>query len=242
MVNMYFLKNGCIWLIPTLAMLILIPNVRAVSKSRETSTDTTQFYFLRHAEGIHNVHLEGFVGDWSTDPIFMDARLTSNGHYQTLEKRTAFGHVNYDAIYTSPMRRCRQTLLGVYPHAANFSVVVDDRLIEIPSGIHICNKRIERDEVIATSPESWNFDGVSENNPFQVLSPEMEDDKIISFTNDVIKKHPNGKVLVVAHSGVIWRWFKLYKGQDIGLPNCEIAIATLKKSESIMYHGHERPL
>jgi broad specificity phosphatase PhoE len=225
--------NTFMCLIPVLSMLmILCMNFSTALNNRGIGTGVTQFYFLRHAEGLHNLPMGALVKDWATNPIFMDAQLTPTGHSQTLEKRLAYGHVKFDAIYTSPMRRCRQTLLGVWPNAANLSVVVDDRLIEIPSGIHICNKRVERDEIIATSPSGWNFDRVSENNPFQALTQEMEDEKIISFTNYILKQHPNHKILVVAHSGVIWRWFKLFKDQDVWLPNCEIAIATLKKSES----------
>jgi len=188
---------------------------------------STQFYLLRHAQGFHNVPPEGFSGDWATDPLMYDAELTPVGHSQTLEKQPVYANFIFDEIYVSPLKRCRQTLLGVYPPASNLTVIVDDRLIEQPAWDGVCNKRAERADLIATSPVSWDFSGVAELNPFRHNSQEEDYAKIRSFTADVVKKHPEGKVLVVAHAGWIWRWFNIFKGFDVGLENCQMVSESL---------------
>lgn len=188
---------------------------------------STQFYLLRHAQGFHNVPPPDFNGDWATDPLMADAVLTDVGHMQTLNKRPLYTDFKFDEIYVSPLRRCRQTLLGVYPPAANLTVIVDDRLIEQKAFGAVCNQRAERDDVISTSPASWNFSGVAEVNPYGPTSDDEDFALIRSFTSDVIKKHPDGKVLVVAHAGWIWRWFELFKGDGFGLDNCEMVSVSL---------------
>jgi broad specificity phosphatase PhoE len=190
-------------------------------------SQATQFYLLRHAQGFHNVPPVGFTGDWATDPLMSDAELTEVGHTQTLEKQAFYADFQFDEIYVSPLKRCRQTLLGVYPRARNLTVIVDDRLIEQPAWDGVCNRRAERADVIATSPVTWDFRGVAELNPFGHTSLEVDHEKIRSFTKDVLKQHPGGKVFVVAHAGWIWRWFEIFKGISVGLENCQMVSALL---------------
>ena len=187
----------------------------------------TTFYFLRHAQGIHNAPPQGYDKDMSVDPDFKDARLTPYGQQQTMMRRADYGDMTFDAMYSSPLRRCRQTLLGVYPQASVLPVVLDDRLVEQPSGRHIADRRMERDDVIAASPVAWDFSAVSETNPFNSGNETQDTDNLVSFTQDVKDRFPNGKVLVVAHSGVIWNWFRIHKGSDVRLDNCEMIVADM---------------
>ena len=189
--------------------------------------DATQFYMLRHAQGFHNAPPEGFSGDWASDPLMADAELTTVGIAQTLNKRQLYTDMNFDQVYVSPLRRCRQTLLGVYPVAANLTVIVDDRLIEQTAYGAVCNKRVERDDVISTSPRGWDFRGVGVVNPYGPSSDEMDFEKIRSFTKDVLAKWPDGTVLVVAHAGWIWRWFEMFNGGGVSLGNCEMETAVM---------------
>lgn len=189
--------------------------------------DATQFYMLRHAQGFHNAPPEGFSGDWATDPLMADAELTAVGLAQTLNKRQLYTDAKFDQIYVSPLRRCRQTLLGVYPAAANLTVIVDDRLIEQTAYGAVCNRRAERDSVVSTSPSGWDFHRVSEVNPYAPSSDEADFAKIRTFTKDVMEKHPDGIVLVVAHAGWIWRWFEMFKGDGVSLGNCEMESVVL---------------
>jgi len=182
----------------------------------------TTFNFLRHAQGIHNAPPEGYAKDMSVDPDFRDPQLTTYGQQQALMRRADYGTMTFDAIYTSPMRRCKQTLLGVYPQASVRNVMVDDRLIEQPSGRHIADMRLERADIIESSPHAWDFSAVAELNPFHSGNATVDTDNLKTFTRDVKEKFPDGNVLVVAHSNLIWRWFNIFKGRDVYLNNCEM--------------------
>jgi len=102
---------------------------------------------------------------------------------------------------------------------------VDDRLIEQTAFGAVCNKRVERDSVISTSPDCWDFRGVSELNPYGPISDADDFAKIRTFTKNVVNKHPDGSVLVVTHAGWIWRWFEMFKGSGVSLANCEMTTA-----------------
>ena len=148
---------------------------------------------------------------------------------QTVERRKEFEHKEFDAIYCSPMRRCRQTLLGVYPQAANMNVQVDDRLIEQPTGVNISDHRFERNTIVANSPPSWDLSKVAENNPFLVRSVTRDAENIRTITQEIFKNYSsqNGTVLIVAHGMWIGRWLEMYQDHCQFINNCEYVKYTL---------------
>ena len=208
-------------------MLAKMFNLAILSALLASTCSGTTFYFLRHAQGIHNAPPEGYDRDMSIDPDFKDARLTPYGQQQTMMRRGEYGDMAFDAMYSSPLRRCRQTLLGVYPQASVLPVVLDDRLVEQPSGHHIADRRMERSDVLAASPAAWDFSAVSEANPFSGGNATVDTANLVSFTRDVKERFPSGRVLVVAHSGVIRNWFRIHKGTDVWLDNCEMRAADM---------------
>lgn len=188
----------------------------------------TNFYLLRHAQGWHNAPGPDYVGDSYNDPLFRDAELTPVGLEQTVAKRATFANLVFDAIYCSPMRRCRQTLLGVYPGAADMNVHVDDRLIEQPSGKNISDHRFERDSVVSECPKKWDVSGVSVSNPFLVKSDSVDQQKMRNITQYIMRKYPSGNVLIVAHGTWIGRWLELYQGDTYFIENCQHVEVTME--------------
>ena len=169
---------------------------------------TIKLVFVRHAQGTHNV---GYVND----PANFDAELTDVGIQQTKDSRI---YDNYDAIYCSPLRRCRATLLGIYPSSETMPVILDDRLMEHPSGLNICDKRLEKSDMVF--PEAWDSSNVSEISPWTV-DQNADIEKIKSFTNDLVNNHDGHTVLIISHCNWIYRWFKLYTNKDMWLNNCQ---------------------
>jgi len=180
---------------------------------------TITLVFVRHAQGTHNV-------DYYNHPRFFDAELTDLGIQQTQEnKMDGF----FDAIYCSPLRRCRATLLGIYPTSEYIPVILDDRLMEQPSGLNICDKRLDKSNMIF-SPV-WDSTNVSEISPWTV-DQNADIEKIKSFTTELLHRHKNGgRILIVSHCTWIYRWFKIYTGKDVVLNNCKSA------SININYRG-----
>lgn len=184
----------------------------------------TTFVLVRHAEGYHNV--DGYIRGENAykDPIHIDAELTKVGIQQA--KDNHMGNEKFDAIYSSPMKRCRQTLLYMYPQAEHLPVILDDRLIEHPQGIYMCNMRSEKSNIVKSVPQIWSTDKVFNRNP-HILNTSVDENNLISFTKYIKTTHPNQKVLIITHGKWIDNWLLKYKYVTRYINNCEIIRETI---------------
>jgi broad specificity phosphatase PhoE len=189
--------------------------------------------FLRHAQGTHNAAAAAVGARAYFDPVNRDAALTAEGVRQAWAVREVgrLGRAeDYTAIFCSPLRRCRQTLLEAVPGADRFPVRLDDRLME-PQGAAICNRRAELEEIRA--PTIWSLEGVGRVNPYDLLSEGGTvgeaghggfERRVREFTEAVLcRQAAGGRVLVVAHHDWIRAWFRLYEPErgGISIGNCE---------------------
>ena len=179
--------------------------------------------FIRHAQGTHNKMANVFGAGAYNDPINLDAELTPLGLTQTLENRL---FEKFDAIYCSPLRRCRSTLLGVYPLSESYPVILDDRLMEQPCGGNICDKRLEKTEILPSLPTSWDHTKVSVVNDWSI-DHAADYAKIMTFTEDIKNKHDGQTILIVSHGTWIYRWFLALKSSVVNLDNCKVARTTI---------------
>ena len=192
----------------------------------------TRVVFLRHAQGTHNV-TQAYL-----DPAHKDAALTAEGVRQAWILRESGRLRDFDLVYCSPLRRCRQTLIGAVPSVERFPVRMEDRLME-PQGVAICNRRAELADLRAQVSSMWCLDGVGSVNPYDVLAEGGTvgsgghsgfERRVREFTEEVLRRQPAGsRVLVVAHHDWIRAWFRLYAPErgTVSLGNCETVTATL---------------
>lgn len=196
--------------------------------------------FIRHGQATHNVDAETRGEHAYFDPIHTDAELTDVGHVQTRSARSSFPESEtFTAIYCSPSRRCRQTLMNAAGyHADAQTVYLDDRLME-PQGDAYCNKRLNRDALGAATaiPAHWDLSGVSHTNPFDVLKEgytsagagyHQFSARIADFTAYLRSRHGSGdQILIVSHHDWIRTWFKNHLGLTVSPKNAEVLTADL---------------
>jgi broad specificity phosphatase PhoE len=201
--------------------------------------------FLRHGQATHNAAFAAWGTAAYTHPSQQDAALTPEGVRQAWAAQArwqsdimAGGGVA--AIYCSPLRRCRQTLLSIYPAAIQWPVSLDDRLME-PQGEAICNRRAELSDLMTEMAGwRWSLLGVAANNPFDwwVEGGSVGDEghgrfdaRVRDFTEMIRSRYSAGSiVVVVAHHDWIRTWFRLFEGRPVSLANCEWVIGQLSKS------------
>lgn len=184
----------------------------------------TVVYLLRHGQAQHNTdEFRANAEQARVDPKYLDSRLTEKGVYQAIHAQDKLKGIVFDAIYCSPLRRCRNTLLLAFPESATANVAVDDRILEQPYGHNIADKRMERADVVSDCPPNWICENVSESNPFHTSSEAVEREAIRSFTADVCRQWPGGVVFVVAHQTWIRRWTEMFHVTPLQLENCGIA-------------------
>lgn len=190
----------------------------------------TVFIFVRHGQATHNVTR----AYW--DPAEQDAALTAEGVQQARNLRPDRLAERCDAIWCSPLQRCRTTLtllLGDMSRIAR--VYLDDRLLE-PQGEAIVNRRPEWPDLKASLPANWNVEHVGLTNPYDIWAEGGAvgeeghgafDRRVRAWTEEVRRRWPTGRILVVTHHDWIASWFRQFGGRRVSLGNAQWVMATL---------------
>jgi broad specificity phosphatase PhoE len=177
----------------------------------------TIFVFVRHGQATHNLSR----AYW--DPREQDAALTPEGVRQAYDLRADRLADRCDAIWCSPLQRCRytlKTLLGDMSRIAR--IHLDDRLME-PQGDAIVNRRPELGDLRVQVTANWNLDGVGAMNPFDLwveggsVGEEGHtgfDRRVRAWTEEMCRRWPEGRLLVVTHHDWILSWFRQFGRED----------------------------
>jgi 2,3-bisphosphoglycerate-dependent phosphoglycerate mutase len=137
-----------------------------------------------------------------------DPGLAPEGHDQARRVTAWLSHEQIDAVYTSPLRRARET---ADPIAAHFGhdVVVDDELAEYDRDSHFY---IPLEDLKASGDPRWHelIAGASSEAPAPTslggdveVDPFTFRDVVVLALERVIEANPSRRVAVSCHGGVI---------------------------------------
>ena len=127
-----------------------------------------------------------------------DPELAAEGHEQAEKMAAYLGVEDIEAIYVSPLRRAIETarplckLLGL-------EAVVSEGVAEFDRN---SREYVPVEELRATNDPRWEkllrgeWDGVDED-------PSIFKARVVATVEDMIARHPGGRVVVVCHGGVI---------------------------------------
>jgi broad specificity phosphatase PhoE len=127
-----------------------------------------------------------------------DPELASEGHEQAAKMAAYLGVEDIEAVYVSPLRRAVETarplckLLGL-------EAVVSEGVAEFDRN---SREYVPVEELRATNDPRWEkllrgeWDGVDED-------PSLFRARVVATVEDMIARHPGGRVVVVCHGGVI---------------------------------------
>ena len=127
-----------------------------------------------------------------------DPELAAEGHEQAEKMAAYLGVEDVEAIYVSPLRRAIETarplskLLGL-------EAVVSEGVAEFDRN---SREYVPVEELRATNDPRWEkllrgeWDGVDED-------PSLFKARVVETVEDMIARHPGGRVVVVCHGGVI---------------------------------------
>jgi probable phosphoglycerate mutase len=153
----------------------------------------TDLVLVRHAETIW--HAENRYAGVS------DVALTATGHEQAKLLAEWAATAGLDAIWSSPLSRCRLTAA---PSAAatGLSPRVDDRLRELDFGSLDGKTKSEAQAAFPEIMDAYLRDPVA--NHFRDGEPPLEAAaRAVSCLGDIAAAHPDARVMVVAHSTLI---------------------------------------
>ena len=140
--------------------------------------------------------------DWNRDHRWQghaDPSLNELGQAQARELVERLADLPLDAVYSSDLRRARETAEAV-AEAKGLQVVTDSLLREIEVGEWTC---LTTDEIKARFPAGWERhaaggDGWERGETHAAMSS-----RIVSVVSRIAGGHPGEQILCVLHGGVI---------------------------------------
>lgn len=181
----------------------------------------TQLVFVRHAQTVANV--EGHWTGWET------TALTEKGRAQTraIARRLKEEAQAVVALYTSPLPRARETA-RVIGRALGLEPRMVDGLREINFG-HLDGVSLE--EMEARHPDLYASWQDRSDIDYAWPGGERRGDffrRVAAACDQIVDRHPQGTVIVVAHGGTIRAALAHFLPQELGewwsypLGNCSI--------------------
>ena len=192
---------------------------------------TISLYYIRHGQASHNVAAD-LYGDYAYfDPVYTDSSLTEIGIKQATDLQLFFKKNCPDIVFSSPLKRCLQTLDYALIHYHK-EILVDDRLAE-RLGEHPCNKRSHKHEISKFVNRKLHIDKVNDNHNW-ITKREHDNDIIhrgkewyFELLNYLKNNHDIKKVAIFSHYDFLTTILTNglpFSNKEIGKPfnNCEV--------------------
>ena len=147
-----------------------------------------EIVFVRHGLPLR-VELETGIAD---------PELAAEGHEQAAKMAAYLGVEDVEAVYVSPLRRAIETAHPLCK-VLGLEAVVSEGVAEFDRN---SREYVPVEELRATNDPRWEkllrgeWDGVDED-------PSLFKSRVVATVDDMIAKHPGGRVVVVCHGGVI---------------------------------------
>ena len=127
-----------------------------------------------------------------------DPELAAEGHEQAAKMAAYLGVEDVEAVYVSPLRRAIETARPLCK-VLGLEAVVSEGVAEFDRN---SREYVPVEELRATNDPRWEkllrgeWDGVDED-------PSIFKARVVATVEDMIARHPGGRVVVVCHGGVI---------------------------------------
>ena len=147
-----------------------------------------EIVFVRHGLPLR-VELETGIAD---------PELAAEGHEQAEKMAAYLGVEDVEAVYVSPLRRALETARPLCK-VLGLEAVVSEGVAEFDRN---SREYVPVEELRATNDPRWEkllrgeWDGVDED-------PSIFKARVVATVEDMIARHPGGRVVVVCHGGVI---------------------------------------
>ncbi len=166
----------------------------------------TVLFLVRHGEAEQNVRriLDSFPGN----PAF---GLTESGRGQVRKSAEAIAREGIDFLFSSPLRRTRETAEAIAEVCGGVPVNFDDRLRETDFGTWSGRSA---DDFWAEYPEpGMRIDGNDDEGLEGYCSMRR---RLADFLNDVLSGNEGRRIAVVSHGDPLEQLHGLLVGDDIG--------------------------
>lgn len=174
-------------------------------------------YFIRHAEGQHNVE-ENYS-------IF-DPQLTNKGIIQCNKVKDQLNKIDFDKIYVSPLLRTIQTCLNI---VESEDVEICDLIREVI--VNPCDYRHSK-VFLENKYKMLNFNNINDTKSVNNVESSAKVDNRCNLFFEILNNSSYKNILVVSHGEFLKQFLKRFH-QELKIENlswfnnCEIRVGTL---------------
>jgi 2,3-bisphosphoglycerate-dependent phosphoglycerate mutase len=177
-------------------------------------TNAAELYIVRHADAIPGPE------EIIPSGVYDDLPLSRVGREQAQALAERLGKVSFDAIYSSPLRRCLETAAPLAESLHLTPTVVEDlKEIRLGEVRHIPKDGKDLDslyqalqarqiDIVRIAAETGSWDSIPGSEPSRVFRK-----RVVDAIDDIAHKHTGERVLIFAHGGVV----NAYAAEVIGL-------------------------
>ena len=162
-----------------------------------------QLWCIRHGTAVHNVMAKDIGDKAYTD--YTDTPLVEKGQNEATELCKTWTELkNIEIVYVSPLTRTLQTATNIFKNSGKKFVAIDE-LMEYPQGVHFCNKRKNKSELMKLFPHV-DFSLIQEKSQYwnDTVFESVDDLKQrIQLFKDYVKETKQNNISVVAHSSFL---------------------------------------
>jgi 2,3-bisphosphoglycerate-dependent phosphoglycerate mutase len=177
-------------------------------------SSAAELFIVRHADAIPEAD-EIIPGG-----IYDDLPLSSIGREQARALAGRLGSTSFNAIYSSPLKRCLETAaplaerLGLEPViVANLAEIRLGEVISLPqdgSDVEALTKALQARqlEIVRIAGTMGNWDAIAGSEPSKEFRK-----RVVTALDEIANRHIGERVLVFAHGGVV----NAYAAEVLGL-------------------------
>lgn len=176
--------------------------------------NAAELFIVRHADAIPGPE------EIIPSGVYDDLPLSRVGREQAQALAERLSKVSFDAIYSSPLRRCLETAAPLAESLHMTPIVVED-LKEIRLGEVRPMPKDGKDldslyqalqarqiDIVRIAAETGSWDSIAGSEPSRVFRK-----RVVDAIDDIAHKHTGERVLIFAHGGVV----NAYAAEVIGL-------------------------
>jgi len=178
--------------------------------------DATELFLIRHGDAIPD------ADEIIPSGIYNNLPLSKIGREQARALAERLKGLHFDAIYSSPLRRCQETAAPLAEQMRLTPTIVEDLkeihlgpIMSLPSpeegeSLEALTEalKLRQMEIVRIAGAAGNWDAIKDGEPSKAFRK-----RVVEALGEIVKQHIGERVLVFAHGGVI----NAYVAEVLGL-------------------------
>ncbi len=204
------------------------------------SANAAELFLIRHADALPG------PDEIIPSGVYNDLPLSKVGHEQALALAERLRQLHFDALYSSPLRRCLETAAPLAERLGLTPTIVDDlqeirlgEVLPLPEDgqdlAALSQALQERQrEIVRKVAATGSWDAIPGSEPADTFRQ-----RVVEALDTIACNHKGGRVLVFAHGGVL----NAYAAKALGLErdffypaaNTSITIVRVADNQRVLY-------